>query len=795
MSIRNMDSLFEPGSVAILGASQRSDRMGTSVMNNMAESGFAGAIWPVNPKYGQLLGIQCYPKVSALPRAPDMAIICTPPDTIPGLIADLGKRGTRGAIVLTPVSDAIRQALLKAARPYLMRILGPGGIGLVAPLAGLNASVAHVGAKPGKLAFISQSATLMTAVLDWAKLNGIGFSRVVSLVDGGDIDLGDMLDFLAADEDTHAILMHIETVSCARKFLSAARLAARGKPVVVLKAGRSGDDRVYDAVIRRAGMLRVFSSADLFDAVQTLARARPTRGERLSIMCNGSGPGQLAADALDWVHGKLAPLSPDTSKRLRAALPEGLAATNPVDIGGEAGAERHAAVLEALLKEPQADAFLLVHGPSSATGSTEVAQALAPLIRASGRSVFACWLGGEAVAGARQVFADAGLPAYDTPEKAVRAFSQVVAYHRNQSLLIEVPAQAPAASAPERQAARAVVEAAHASGLAQLPADDVRAVLGAYGIALAVGQGAGAGGGVDCGDSQQLRIAMAVDPVFGPVISIGLGGSAGKVVDDRAVGLPPLNMVLAREMLERTRVSGALQPHSDAICRMLIQVAELVADIGEVAGLEINPLVAGDGGLAPRAAHIALGRKRDAAAMAIRPYPQELEEEIAWQGAPLLLRPIRPEDAPAHVRFFARLNPDDVRLRFFSAMKELPPAQLARLTQIDYDRAMAFIATRTGSDGEPETLGVVRAVADPDNQGAEFAIIIRSDVKGKGLGNILFMKLVEYFRSRGTRELVGEALAENTGMQHLMRRFGGGVTPSRETGMVDLRLELQPKAP
>jgi acetyltransferase len=789
MSVRNVESLFEPSSVAILGASQRPDRMGTQVMNNMAESGFAGAIWPVNPKYEQLLGIPCYPKIAALPRVPDLAIICTPPDTIPGLIADLGKRGTRGAIVLTPVSDSVRQALLKAARPYLMRILGPGGIGLVAPLAGLNASVAHVGAKPGKLAFISQSATVMTAVLDWARRQGIGFSRVVSLVEGGDIDLGDMLDFLAADDDTNAILMHIETVSCARKFMSAARLAARGKQVVVLKAGRGGDDRVYDAVIRRAGMLRVFSSSDLFDAVQTLARARPTRGERLGIICNGAGPGQLAADALDWVHGSLAPLSPDTLQRLQALLPARLAASNPIDIGGEADGARYAAVLATLLTEPQADALLVVHGPSSATGSTEVAQALAPLIKASGRSVFASWLGGDAVSGARQVFAQAELPTYDTPEKAVRAFSQVVAWHRNQALLIEVPAQAPMASAPERQAARAVVEAAQAQGLPQLAAEDLRAVLAAYGITLADSANA------DCGDSQQLRIAMNVDPVFGPVISIGLGGSAGKVVDDRAVGLPPLNMVLAREMLERTRVSRALKPHSDAVCRMLIQVAELVADIGEVASLEIDPLVAGGGGLSPRAARIALGPKRPESAMAIRPYPQELEEETDWQGTALLLRPIRPEDAPAHVRFFARLTPDDVRLRFFSAMKELPPAQLARLTQIDYDRAMAFIATQTGMDGEPETLGVVRAVADPDNQRAEFAIIIRSDLKGKGLGNILFRKLVDYFSSRGTRELVGEALAENTGMQHLMRRFGGTVTSSRETGMVDLRLELRAKSP
>jgi len=407
------------------------------------------------------------------------------------------------------------------------------------------------------------------------------------------------------------------------------------------------------------------------------------------------------------------------------------------------------------------------------------------VLRQSGRSVLSCWLGGASVAGARQIFADAGLPTYDTPEKAVRAYSQVVQYSRNQALLIEVPGQVPAHSVPERQAARNLVEAARAAGQAELAHADLAAVLAAYGLPLASEP---AGGNV-----QQLRIAMQVDPVFGPAISVGLGGSAGRVVDDRAVGLPPLNTVLARDMLRRTGVGRALVDEREILCGALVHVAELVADIGEVATFEIDPVTVVDGALRVHGARATLGARRAESSMAIRPYPQELEQEIQWQGAPLLLRPIRPEDAPAHVRFFSQLAPDDVRLRFFSAMKELPPTQLARLTQIDYDRAMAFIATRTGADGQAETLGVVRAVADPDNQKAEFAIIVRSDLKGKGLGNILFQKLLDYFRSRGTREITGEALSENIGMQQLMRRFGGTVTASREAGMVDLRLALDLK--
>jgi acetyltransferase len=787
MTIRHLDKLFEPRTVAVIGASQAAGRIGTTVLNNMAGSGFAGALWPVNPKYEELLGIPCYSRVSALPAAPDLAVICTPPDTVPGLIADLGARGTRAAVVLTALPPSTRAAMLKAAQPHLLRILGPGGIGLVSPLAGVNASVAHVGAKAGHTAFISQSGMLMTAVLDYARLHNIGFSRVVSLGEGGDIDLGDLLDFLAGDADTSAIIMHMESVVCARKFMSAARLAARGKPVVVLKSGRDGSDRVIDAAIRRAGMLRVLSSADLFDAVETVARARPLRGERLAVMSNGTSLGLLASDALAAIGGKLADLSPATLKLLKPHLPPGGVAGNPLDIGVAADAERHAAVLQVLLDAQEADALLLIHAPTSAAGSTEVAQRLAPMLAQTQRSVLSCWLGGSGVADARAVFARAGLPAYDTPEKAVRAFRQIVQYHRNQALLIEVPAHAPLAQRPERQAARAIVAAALAEHRAALTGGEASAVLGAYGIALAAPPPGVAA-------TLALRIGMEADPAFGSAIAFGLAGEAGQVLDDGAVGLPPLNMVLARDIVRRSRAGKLLAPQADAICHALVAVAELVADLPEIGTLNIEPLTLGGGAVTAHAASIAIGAPRPEQAMAIRPYPQELEQQASWKQGTLLLRPIRPEDAAAHVRFFAAVHPDDVRLRFFTAMKELPPSQLARLTQIDYDRAMAFIATRDDAHGEPETLGVVRAVADPDNQRAEFAILIRSDLKGQGLGSILFGKLVQYLRSRGTRFLTGEALAENTGVQQLVRRFGGAVSASAEAGMVNLELDLQPKS-
>jgi acetyl-CoA synthetase (ADP-forming)/acetyltransferase len=798
MSIRNLDRLFQPRSVAVIGASEKPQRIGTRVLDNLVQGAFiagGGAVWPVNPKYAQLRGMPCYAKVSALPAAPDLAIVCTPAAGIPGVIAELGARGTKAAIVMTATdgrSNTLRQAMLDAAKPHLLRILGPGSIGVQSPALGLNASFNHLPAGDGKLAFVSQSGALAAAVLDWAALRGIGFSRCIAMGESADVDFGDLLDYLAADNGTHAILLCIEQLSSARKFMSAGRLAARGKPVIVLKVGRDpspGADLVFDAAIRRAGMLRVHSTEDLFDAVETLARRRPQRGERLAVLTNSGGLGLIAADALDSGGARLAPLSAESLKQLAQA---GAPTTNPVDLLADAPVERYTAAVQALLGEAQADALLFLHAPTAMVSSQLIAEAVAPLMRSVGKNVLSCWLGGSSVTAARQVFADAGLPTYDTPEKAVHGFVQIAQYRRNQELLMEVPAGLPTTSAPERAAARSLVTAALAAGRAELPDEEARALLAAYGIALATPRQAALSGHT----LAAARIQIGADPVFGPVVFFGQGGIAADVAADRAAGLPPLNMVLARDMVGRTRVArllaqGQTAADADAIVRTLVQVADMVTELPELAELDLDPLLAIGGVVVALGARLRLAPPRGKTTLAIRPYPQELEQEVAWDGGPILLRPIRPEDGPQHQAFFHALDPDDVRLRFFSAMRELPPAQLARLTQIDYDRAMAFIATRNGADGLPETLGVVRAVTDPDNQHAEFAIIVRSDLKGRGLGYILFGKLVDYFRAHGTAEIVGDALSENLGVQKLVRQFGGVVSAHPEPGMVRLQLPLR----
>ena len=893
MSVRNLDRLFAPKSVAIIGATERPHSVGATVLRNVIGGGFKGAVYPVNPKYDTLAGLLAYGTVRDLPEAPDLAIICTPPATVPGLVKQLGERGTRAAIILTAglnsmrdsAGRTLRQAALDAARPYVLRLLGPNCVGMLVPGIGLNASFAHTNARPGKIAFVSQSGALVTGVLDWANSRGIGFSKFISLGDSADVDFGDVLDYLASDPATGAILMYMEDLRHARTVMSAARAAARTTPVLVLKAGRmaegakaaashtgalAGSDDVYDAAIRRAGMLRVLSTEDLFAAVETLAHARPLFGERLVIMTNGGGPGVMATDALVAGGGSMAQLAGDTLARLDAVLPATWSHANPADIIGDAPAERYVKTLEILLQDPQADAILFIHAPTAIVPSADIARAIAPLAQASSRNILACWLGGEAVAEARKIFSEAGIPTYGTPEEAVSAYLQIVQFRRNQNLLMQVPPASCGSFVADRAKAAAIVHDALGAGRKILSEPEAKSLLAAYGIPVvatgsaagveeAVGAAAAIGfpvaikilspdithksdvGGVALdldseaavrsaaqrmlkrvaalhpeariegfsvqqmvrrADAHELIVGVATDPVFGPVVLFGQGGVAVEVTADHAVALPPLNVVLARDMISRTRVSRLLAGYRhrppanmDAIIHILIQISQLVADLPEVVELDINPLLADAAGAIVLDARVRVALADKTAStldrLAIRPYPPELEETIDWEGRPLLLRPIKPEDGPAHVAFFDALNAEDVRLRMFVRVRELQPSQLARFTQIDYDREMAFIATRPGADGVDQTLGVARVVADPDNIHAEFAVTVRSDLKGHGLGRILMEKLIAYCRQRGTREIVGEALPQNTRVIRLVRKLGFEVTQNPADDTMHLRLPLE----
>ena len=876
MSIRHLHFMFEPASVAVIGASSRPGSVGATVWHNLREGGFAGPRWAVNPKHREIDGERAFARVADLPAAPDLAVICTPPASVAGLIAELGARGTRAAVVLTAgLSREQKQAMLDAAKVHLLRILGPNGLGLLSPAIRLNASFAHASVAPDGLAFVSQSGALVSAMIDWARGRGIGFSRFVSLGEQADIDFGDMLDWLASDAPTRSVLLYVESLSTARKFMSAARAAARNKPVLVVKAGRSaagqqaaashtgalaGSDLVIDAAIRRAGMLRVDTLDDLFVAAETLAHFRsPVRRadlemlERITLVTNGGGAGVLAADEVARLQLSLAPLAESMKAELDKVLPANWSRANPVDIIGDAPVERYVQALTALLARPESGTLLFMHAPTAIVPSAQIAAALLPLAQVHPARLVSCWLGGEAVAEARRLFHEAGIPTYDTPEQAVHALAMLATYRRNQELLLEAPPALSAAQPIDMPAVREVIDRALAAGREMLSEPEAKAMLAACGVPTVATRVAAPNadaaavlareigypvvlkilspqishksdvGGVALAlvNARQVRNAATamlarvaklrpdaliegftvqkmvqrpqaleliagthIDPVFGPVILFGAGGTSVEVVADRALALPPLNAPLARALIERTQVARLLAgwrdvpaADRDAVQGVLIALAQLLAEEPRIVELDINPLLADAAGVIALDARVRVSAAAPggAARFAIRPYPQELVEHFDWRGRAATLRPIRPEDEAQHLAFLERIEPADIRMRLFYTRRTIERSELARLTQIDYEREMAFIVTvpmeGEGAPGE-ETLGVVRAFVDPDNVEAEYGILIRSDTKGAGLGRRLMTKLIDFLRGRGTQRLMAIVLAENTAMLELAVKLG-----------------------
>ncbi len=903
LNAAHLQKLFKPTSIAVLGAEDDPADPGRRAIENILGGAFLGPVMPVREDMAPVFEQESYRSVDTLPLTPDLALLALDPEDVPQRLEELGQRGCHAAVLLSrgrfrkdaAKNDALRAQALEIAQRYDMRLLGPNCLGFINPNVGVNASLAHRDALPGKVAFISQSDSLFATVLDWATSNGVGFSHFISLGDRWDIRFGHVLDYLMSDHNTRAVLLYLETITSARAFLSAARATSRNKPVLVVKAGRSeegaaaaaahsgaflGSDEVYDSAFRRAGMLRVHDIDTLFDTVETLARTRPLRGERLAILTNGGSPGFLATDTLVAGGGRLATLSEATETALAENLGQDWSFDNPLVLKSEASGEQYAHAMEALFKDPGVDALLVMHVPTYRHPGVETAQAVAKAAKKTKRNVLTSWLGMEAAEEARAAFAKAGLPTYFTPEKAIRGFLSMAQYRRNQELLMETPPSMPEAFDPDPSRVKELVQRVLSRNQTTLNGPETMTMLTAYGIpavetrlvsdmegiegAVEAAQEIGhpvalkvlspdlvrkslAGGvALDLEDDDAVRdaahamlervrgdhpaarihgfvvqrmmrrpfahelfIEVVTDPVFGPVIRFGQGGGLTEVVDDHAVSLPPLNMGLAKELVGRTRVAQQLEGAKDypaadmeAIYLTLVKISQLIVDIPEIFELSINPLFADSHGVLAldATAHVAqTDVERGEEQLAIRPYPRELEECAQLKdGRTAFLRPIRPEDEPAHWEFLEHVNAEDKRYRFFSNIGELPRQEMAKLTHIDYDREMAFIAK--GSEicgdetGGEKTLGVVRAITSPDNEKAEFAILLRSDMKRLGLGRMLMEKIVRYCRSRGTHRIIGQALAENAGMVGLAEAVGFEVTKDFEDDVYNFDMELNPPA-
>ncbi len=875
MSTYRLDTLFGPRSIAVVGASPRPGSLGLTFLRNLIQGGFAGSLYPVNPHHREIEGRPCFASIAKLPETPDLVVVAVPPRNVLDVIEDAGRRGVAAAIIATAGlgygADSLSEQVRLAARRYGLRIVGPNCIGVLSPRARMNASFAAHDAKLGDLALISQSGAVAVGLVEWAAQRQVGFSAIVSLGDKIDVDFSDCLDFFSADAGTRAILLYIESIENAKKFMSAARAAARIKPVVVIKAGRhaqgakaaathtgalAGSDAVYDAAFRRAGLLRVLDLDQLFAAAETLGRQKPFPGNRLALLTNGGGVGVLATDRLIDMGGTLASVSPATFERLSAILPPTWSQGNPVDIIGDADPARYAGALEALLDDPGNDAILILNVPTAVAGAADVARTVTDVIkrhRAKGfqqKPVFAAWIGEDP--DSARVFEAARIPHYATEADAVRGFMQLVRYREAQTELMETPDNLPHDFSPDSEAARAIVAQVLAENRRWLNPLEVDALLRAYDIptapvtlartpdeAVEAARPVLAGGGrvavkvlspdivhksdiggvqLDLSTEESVRKAaadiferagrlrpdasitgvmvqpmvrrakareliagLADDPSFGPVVLFGRGGTAVEVINDRALALPPLDLKLADDLIAHTRVSRRLKAYRDvpaaderAIALTLVKLAQLAADVPEVRELDINPLLADHTGVIAVDARVLVApevkKGRGHPRFAVRPYPTEWERTVTLRnGRKAFVRPVRPEDEEEFRRFFEKITPEDLRLRFFAPVRDFSHPFLARLTQLDYARAIAFVAfdEQTG-----EMMGAVRLHADANHETGEYGILLRSDLKGLGLGWILMRLMIEWAKAEGLHEVEGQVLRENTTMLEMCRSLG-----------------------
>ena len=879
MSTYRLDKLFAPRSVAVVGASPRDTSPGRAVLSNLRAAAFEGSIDLVNPRYAEIEGIKAVKTIQDLPTPPDLVVIATPPQSVPGIVKAAGEKGAAAAIIITAGlghgTDSLADGCEKAARVTGLRLVGPNCLGILAPRAKLNASFAARMPPVGDLALVSQSGAITAGLIEWSAAHGIGFSAAVSLGDKIDVDFGDLLDFFALDVATRAILLYIESINNARKFMSAARAAARIKPVVVVKSGRhaqgakaaqthtgalAGADSVYDAAFRRAGLLRVLDLDELFAAAETLGRVQPFSGKRLAILTNGGGIGVLAVDRLADLGGTLADISPQTMKRLDTALPAIWSRANPVDISGDADAGHYTSALEALLEDPENDAILVMNVPTALASAESAARSVAAMARAHrGRRIhpkpiFAVWIGSsDAVT---PTFETDRIANYATESDAVRGFMHLVRYREALEALMATPPSLPQDFKPDVAVAQAIVARAVQDGRAWLDPLEFTRLLAAYSIPVApaflarnaeeaavVAAPLLAGGSTvvvkvlspdivhksEVGGvrlnlasedavreavadilararaarpdaritgvtlhpmvlrpkARELIAGIADDPTFGPVIVFGRGGTAVEVIDDKALALPPLDLELAHALIARTRVSRVLKAYrdvpaadTDAVALLLVKLAQLAADLPEVRELDLNPVLVDQNGLIAVDARVAVapfeparrGPSSGHPRFAIRPYPKEWERSAELRdGTRILVRPVRPEDEPLYGPFFAAVTPQDLRLRFFAPVKEFGHRFIARLTQIDYARAMAFVAIE---ETMGNMLGVIRLHADANYDSGEYAVLVRSDLKGRGLGYLLMQLIIEYARAEGLKTIEGQVLSENTAMLAMCKELG-----------------------
>ncbi|MCG7872267.1 MAG: bifunctional acetate--CoA ligase family protein/GNAT family N-acetyltransferase [Candidatus Thiodiazotropha lotti] len=886
MQSHYLTPLFSPKSVAMFGASERENSVGEVVFRNLISCGYKGAIYPINPKHEEIQGVKAYKTIEEIGKPVELVVVATPAKTIPAIVEACGLHGVKTMIILSagfresgPAGLRLEERIVEVAKEFGIRFIGPNCLGLIRPDQGINITFGNNNAKSGNLALVSQSGAICTAILDWAEVNDIGFSTVISTGISADLDFGDYLDYLVSDPKTDSILLYVEGIKNARRFMSGLRAAARIKPVIVLKVGRHaagaeasmshtgalvGSDETFSAALSRSGVLRVETISQLFSAAKALSSRYRVYGNKLAIITNGGGPGVMAADRASDLGIELASFNDDTITALNEALPEVWSHGNPVDIIGEAPPERYRAAVDICLNDPGVDGTIVILTPQAMTQPDAVAQELIDLADKHKKPILTSWMGGKQIENARKLFNNAKLPSFRTLENAVDAFYYLSSHQENQRLLMQTPAKSSRRhEQPDAEGARLIIESALSEQRKVLSEPESFALLGAFRInavrngiarsaneALILAESIGfpvamkifspdishksdAGGirlninnaqavrtnyrdlieqvketrpeatieGVtveqmyQSPNGRELLIGIVRDPVFGPVISFGSGGTTVEVMGDSAIALPPLNRRLASDLIDRTKASKMLNQfrhmpaaNREALVDVLLRVSSMACELPWIQEMDINPLILDDQGAVAVDARIRVNYPRPSTDpyhhLAIHPYPVNLVARNQLpNGINIVIRPIRPEDADLEQNFTRQLSNEAKYFRFMSSIQELTPEMLTRFTQIDYHNEMALIAVTEDEHHEVE-LGVARYVINPDKRSCEFALVVADEWQRQGIGHKLMNHLMGIARDRGLERMEGEVLSNNFKMLDLMKSLYFQVTPYPEDNSI-----------
>lgn len=815
MPVRHLHHWFNPASIALIGASERPGSQRAALTRNLLAGGFPGELFLINRRHPQIQERPAYRRLVDAPVTPELAIIATPPRTIPRLLLEVGRSGVRTVLIATPCSAfsdaeraALRRSLRQARHLHDLRLLGPGG-GLIAPQHGLHAALTPHLPPAGHLALIAQNHGALGPLIASVSRQNAGFSRIAIIGAAHDLNAATLLDWLANDAETRVILLVLETFEHARSLLSAARATTRVKPVLAVFPPQGAEplarqsDAIQAAALRRAGVLPLPSLRELAQAGALLALEAPVTGKRLLIASNSRLLGRLAADSLRLAGGQLAQFDPPTQQALQALSATDLPPENPLDLGEAADPERYAVATTTLLNLPTTDGLLILHAPNAQIAPIEVETAISA-------AVTACWeargepqprvlLGWPDTARPDPAHPAFCIPAFETPEAAIQAFLHAWRYQQNRTNLMATPSWLAEPSASVIAAAHQRIRQILAAGRDVLDEAETEALLATYGIALSPPNGKPGP------DSLPLALHLVEDAIFGPVLLLEPAGLLAMAWPDPIALLPPLTPTLAyaacqdSSFFQSLQTTGMLSPDAlETLWRLLAQTTRLVTDLGEIIEMEWDLSLEPTAGVTVRTAQIRLAATEEPAhaRLAIQPYPRELEEQYPLpDGSVLLIRPVRAEDEPTFIEAFAQLSTEEVRMRFMYTFKELSHEDAARFTQIDYGRDMALVVFRQRPGQEsPDRCGVARLMRDADDEErAEFAIILLRAATGIGLGPLLVRRLIRYARACGFRELFGEILRENEAMLALSRAMGFSLMVCPEDpGVMIARLPLKP---